>query len=202
MNLLHKLTGLSLVLALCAALMAGCGSTADKAADAPSQEAAQTETAQETTAPETEEAQDGEPADETGEPAEGEPGFDSAALAEALGGICNVGPGSAGSDLRAVRAAGDLVLFAAGNVTPESIPDVTEGIDAWFAGQDEEALEEFALAWPMVSDYAGQIEEAPDLLASQLADAGLEEDFSELDRSTTSYLLEIIDVCTDSYAQQ
>ena len=202
MNLLHKLTGLSLVLALCAALMAGCGSTADKAADAASQEAVQTETAQETTAPETEEAQDGEPADETGEPAEGEPGFDSAALAEALGGICNVGPGSAGSDLRAVRAAGDLVLFAAGNVTPESIPDVTEGIDAWFAGQDEEALEEFALAWPMVSDYARQIEETPDLLASQLADAGLEEDFSELDRSTTSYLLEIIDVCTDSYAQQ
>ena len=32
MNLLHKLTGLSLVLALCAALMAGCGSTADTAA--------------------------------------------------------------------------------------------------------------------------------------------------------------------------
>ena len=160
MNLLHKLTGLSLVLALCAALMAGCGSTADKAADAASQEAAQTETAQETTAPETEEAQDGEPADETVEPAEGEPGFDSSALAEALSEICNVGPGSAGSDLRAVRAAGDLVLFAAGNVTPESIPDVTEGIDAWFAGQDGEALEEFALAWPMVSDYAGQIEEA------------------------------------------
>ena len=202
MNLLHKLTGLTLVLALCSALVAGCGSTADKAADAASEEAAQTETAQETTAPETEEAQEGETADEAEEPVEGEPGFDSAALTEALSGICNVGPGSAGSDLRAVRAAGELVLFAAGNVTPESIPDVAEGIEAWFAGQDEEAMEEFGLAWPMVFDYARQIEETPDLLASQLADAGLEEDFSELDRSMTSYLLEIIDVCTDSYVQQ
>lgn len=196
MKLLTKLGGLTLALALCAGLLAGCGATADKAVEPAEEEAAQTQEVEESGAQATEETGE-EPAEaEEADPAEeGEPGFDSAALAEALNDVCAVGPGTAGSNLRAVKAAGELVNFAALNWTEESGQAIQEAVAVWFQGLDEEAAEEFTLAWGMVAQQARDIAATPTATETLalLSDAGLDLDLSALDLTHTSDLVEAID---------
>lgn len=152
MKLLYKLGGLTLALALCAGLLAGCGSVADKTAQQSEESpAAETQQAEETAEPEgTAEA-----------PEEGEPDFDPAALAEALTDVCNVGPGAAGCSLRAAKAAGELVYFAAANWTDDSAQAITDAVGAWFEGLEEEEKEEFHLGREMVETTVADIVERP-----------------------------------------
>ena len=195
MELMRKLGGLTLALTLCFCLLAGCGATADKAAEAAEAESAETQEVQETTAPE--EETEGNPAGdaETPEDAEaGEAGFDADALEEALSDVCNVGPGAAGSELRAVKAAGELVNFAALNWNDENAEAIGDAVAAWFEGLEEEEKEEFHLGREMVESQAEAIAATPastDLLGL-MSDAGLEYDLAALDLSHTGDLLQAI----------
>lgn len=186
MKLLYKLGGLILALALCAGLLAGCGSVADKAAQSTEEEAAaETQQLQENT----------EPADENSEPSEGEPGFDSAALAEVLNGVCNVGPGAAGCSLRAAKAAGELVSFAALNWNDESAQAITDAVGVWFEALDEEEKDEFHLGWDMVENTVGDIVDHPDAPETEelLAEAGLPNlGLAAMDLTHTDDLLQAI----------
>jgi len=192
---MKKLAGLTLALALCAGALAGCGSVGDKAADASQTDgSAQTQSTEETTAPNQEETEASPSDQETEEPAEGEPGFDSAALAEALSDVCNVGPGASGSNLRAVKAAGELVNFAALNWNDDSAAAITEAVGLWFENLAEEEKEEFHLGREIVESQAEAISATPtstELLA-MLSDAGLEIDFGSLDLSHTGDFLQAI----------
>ena len=169
MALLKKLGVLTLLLALCAALLCGCGGTAQEDTEAEPAEAAQT---QEEPA-ETEEA--GEAIDETGEPAEGEPGFDSAALAEALSDVRAVAPGTSGSSLRAMKAAGELVVFSATNWSEDSAQAIRDGVGVWFEALDEAEKDAFHEGREAVEQQVQAIVDHPDdpEILGPLEDAGL-----------------------------
>lgn len=177
MVFLKKLGLLTLLLALCAALLCGCGGTAQEDTETETEEAAQTQGEQETAAPE-ETAEAGEAAeapDETEEPTEGEPGFDSAALAEALSDVCAVFPGSSGSNLRAMKAAGELVLFSATNWSEDSAQAIRDGVAVWFEALDESEKNAFHQGREAVEQQVLDIVDRPDDpdILGPLEDAGL-----------------------------
>ena len=184
MKLLKKLGGLTLALALCAGLLAGCGSVADEAAQSEEEAAAETQQVQENAeAPEENDAE------------EGEPGFDSAALAEVLNDMCNVGPGAAGCSLRAAKAAGELVVFAALNWNDDSAQAITDAIGVWFEALDEEDKEEFHMGREMVEDTVGDIVDHPDAPETEelLEEAGLPNlGLAAMDLTHTDDLLQAI----------
>ena len=178
MVLLKKLGILTLLLALCAALLCGCGGTAQEDTEAETKEAAQTQEEQETAAPEeTAEAEEEAPDEsiETEEPAEGEPGFDSAALAEALSDVCAVAPGSSGSNLRAMKAAGELVVFSAANWSEDSAQEIRDGVGVWFEALDETEKDAFHQGREAVEQQVQAIVEHPEdpEVLGPLEDAGL-----------------------------
>ena len=187
MKLLYKLGGLILALALCAGLLAGCGSVADKAAEPEEEAAAQVqETAEAPEAGDTEESTGAE---------EGEPGFDSAALADALNDICSVGPGAAGCSLRAAKAAGELVAFAALNWNDDNAQAITDAIGVWFEALDEEEKEEFHMGREMVEAAVGDIVDHPDAPETEelLEEAGLPNlGLAAMDLTHTDDLLQAI----------
>lgn len=176
MVLLKKLGVLTLLLALCAALLCGCGGTAQEDTEAEPAEAAQTQEEQETAEPEEADAQEAaEEVDETEEPMEGEPGFDSAALAEALSDVCAVAPGSSGSSLRAMKAAGELVVFSATNWSEESAQAIRDGVGVWFEALDEAEKDAFHQGREAVEQQVQAIVDHPDdpEILGPLEDAGL-----------------------------
>ena len=178
MVLLKKLGILTLLLALCAALLCGCGGTAQEDTETETEEAAQTQEEQETAAPEeTAEAEEEAPDEsiETEEPAEGEPGFDSAALAEALSDVCAVAPGSSGSNLRAMKAAGELVVFSATNWSEDSAQAIRDGVGVWFEALDEAEKDAFHQGREAVEQEVLAIVEHPEdpEILGPLEDAGL-----------------------------
>ena len=172
MVLLKKIGVLTLLLALCAALMCGCGGTVQE-----DTEAAQTQEEQETAALEEKaEAEDaGEALEEAEEPAEGEPGFDSAALAEALSDVCAVAPGTSGSSLRAMKAAGELVVFSAVNWSEDSAQAIRDGVGVWFEALDEAEKDAFHQGREAVEQQVQAIVDHPDdpEILGPLEDAGL-----------------------------
>ena len=183
MKLLNKLGGLTLALALCAGLLAGCGSVTDKAAPP---EEAETQEVQETAEPAVE---------NTEETAEAASGFDADALTEALNDVCGVGPGAAGSSLRAVKAAGELVYFAATNWNDDSAQAITDAIGVWFEGLEAEEKEEFHLGREMVENTVGDIVDRPmdPDIQGLLEDAGLPNlGLATLDLTHTDDLLRAI----------
>lgn len=167
MVLLKKIEVLTLLLALCAALLCGCGGTAQEDTETEAAETAQTQEGQETVA-----AEEG---DETGEPAEGEPGFDSAALEEALSDVCAVAPGTSGSSLRAMKAAGELVLFSATNWSEDSAQAIRDGVGVWFEALDEAEKDAFHQGRETVEQQVQAIVDHPDdpEVLGPLEDAGL-----------------------------
>lgn len=205
------LCALTLILALWAGMLTGCGSADETAAEAPAPDETQTVQsdsavpAEEKTAVDAAEATP-QAAGETAEipvetddsQEEGEPGFDAIALAEALEAVANVGPGTAGSTLRATKAAGDLVNFAARNWNESSAQAITEGIQAWWESLPGEGAEEFDLAWDMVASQARDIANTPTATETLalLADAGVELDLNALDLSHTADLLEAVSAVT------
>ena len=198
MKLMKKLGGLTLALALCAGLLAGCGNAADKAADTAAEEVQETQEVQEA-AGTGEEAQEAET--ETAQ--EDASDFDAAALTEALNDVCSVGPGAAGSELRAVKAAGELVNFAALNWNDEDAEAIGDAVAAWFEDLEEEEKEEFQLGREMVEGQAEAIAATPtstDLLGL-MSDAGLEYDLAALDLSHTGDLLQAIRENTGAVAE-
>lgn len=167
MVLLKKIEVLTLLLALCAALLCGCGGTAQEDTETEAAETAQTQEEQETVA-----AEEG---DETGEPAEGEPGFDSAALEEALSDVCAVAPGTSGSSLRAMKAAGELVVFSATNWSEDSAQAIRDGVGVWFEALDEAEKDAFHQGRETVEQQVQAIVDHPDdpEVLGPLEDAGL-----------------------------
>ena len=185
MKLLYKLGGLTLALALFAGLLAGCGSVADTTAQSEEESAAETQQMEEAA----------ELAENAQEAEEGEPGFDSAALAEALTDICSVGPGAAGCSLRAAKAAGELVYFAATSWNDGSAQAITDAIGVWFDALDEEEKEEFHLGREMVETTVADIVDRPWDPDTQglLESAGLPNlGLSTLDLTHTDDLLQAI----------
>ena len=177
MVFLRKLGLLTLLLALCATLLCGCGGTAREDTEAEAAEAAQTQEEQETAAPEetAEDEDTGEAIEEAEEPAEGEPGFDSAALAEALSDVCAVAPGSSGSNLRAMKAAGELVVFSATNWSEDSAQAIRDGVGVWFEALDEAEKDAFHQGRETVEQQVQAIVEHPEdpEILGPLEDAGL-----------------------------
>ena len=187
MKLYNKLIGPALALALCAGLLAGCGSVAGQAD--PSEE----------TTVETQQVEAEDPnIDETeaaGGPEEGDPGFDAPALLDALNDLCSIGPGAAGCSLRAAKAAGELVSFAALNWNDGTAQGITDAIGGWFEELDEESKEEFYLGWDMVEDTVSDIVDHPDAPETEelLSEAGLPNlGLAALDLTHTGDLMDAI----------
>jgi len=174
MNLRRSLTGLALTLTLSASLLAGCGSTADKASQSV------TPTVPQTT--------------QTIQSAPGAEAFDQAALIQALEDISSIGPGASGSSLRAVKAANELVVFAANSWTDDQADAIGDAVWAWFEPLDEDAREEFHQGRELAEVQAIAITkhcEDPDLIGAQ-EDAGVEPVTGVLDLSHTEDLLRTI----------
>ena len=200
----NKRIALFLSLALCAALTVACGSVTEEstdsgqtataaqgeadreAAQAPEDPVSAGEEADKTAAEET------QPSTESGADAS----FDEDALLQALEDVCNVGPGAAGSNLRAVKAAGELVLFSAENWNDAAAPAITERIAAWWEEIPGEGAEEFDLAWDTVSGWIRDIAEHPtdpDVIGP-LEDAGLPNlPLSTMDLTNVADLIAVID---------
>ena len=153
-----------LTLALCAALLCGCGGADQAEAEPEPAEAAQTQ-----------EADTSGEAQEAEETAEGEPVFDTAALEAALNDVCAVAPGTAGSNLRAVKAAGELVLFSAANWTEENAAKAADAVTGWFAALDADARDRFRQGLEAVDSQVRIIVDRPwdPEITGPLEDAGL-----------------------------
>lgn len=144
------------ILALCAALLAGCGSV--PAASAPAAES----TAQSdiTATAESAAAQAQDPAQDT-----------KAAQIAVLDQFVAFGADTAGGSLKTARAAAVLVEYL-------SASDFGDGTaDAWRAGLSGDAQERLALNWPGILAEAQAICADPAAQADELASAGVETDF-------------------------
>ena len=173
MKLIRSIFAAALLPVLCAALLAGCGTA----------------------------GQTGEPSPDPAEGTESDVGavqdaaYDEDALIQALDDCASIGPGSAGCSLRAVRAAGELVNFAALNWTDESSAAIGDRVSQWAQELDENAAAELQEGWALISSQAKAIADtpqAPDILA-MLEEAGMPDlDLTDLDLSHTDALLACI----------
>ncbi len=147
-----------LTLALCAALLCGCGGADQAEAEPEPAEAAQTQESQEAEAA---------PASESG--------FNAAALEDALNDVCAVAPGTAGSNLRAVKDAGELVLFSAANWTEENAAKAADAVTGWFAALDADVRDRFRQGLEAVDSQVRNIVDRPwdPEITGPLEDAGL-----------------------------
>ncbi len=164
-----------LTLALCAALLCGCGGADQTEAEPEPAEAAQTQEAEET--------------------AEGESGFDAAVLEAALNDVCAVAPGTAGSNLRAVKAAGELVLFSAAGWNEETAAKTADAVTGWFAALDADARDRFRQGLEAVDSQVRSIVDRPwdPEITGPLEDAGLPNlALSAMDLTHAADLLEIL----------
>lgn len=127
-------------------------------------------------------------------------GFDEAALTQALDDICSVGSGAAGSSLRAAKAAGELVAFAAENWNDGTQEAIRAAVDEWASKLDQETEYEFHQGFGLVESQAEAIVAepwSPDVLG-MLEDAGLELRLSEMDLSHTGDLLTALRQAADT----
>ena len=124
-----------------AVLLAGCSQGAASVSSAASAET--------TPAPTATAAPTATPA-ETPAPAQ----LDGEALTQALDGLLSWGPGTAGSSLKCVAAAVNLMNWAGAN-QPQNAPEELNALLAdWKAGLDEQALANAQETWPEVSAQA------------------------------------------------
>ena len=141
------------VLALCAALLAGCGSV--PAASAPAAES--TATAESAAA----QAQD--PAQDT-----------KAAQIAVLDQFVAFGADTAGGSLKTTVAAASLVEYlSAGEIEADTMNE-------WLAGLTDDERELLALNWPGILSAAEAISSDPSGQADALASAGVETDFTAM----------------------
>ena len=121
--------------------------------------------------------------------------YDEAALVQALDDCADIAPGSSGCSLRAIRAAGELVSFAALNWTDQTSGAIRERVSAWAQALDEGTAAELREGWDLISDQAAAIAETPQAtdILNGLEDAGLGTlDLSGKDLSHTGDLLSCI----------
>lgn len=145
-----------------AVLLAGCSQGAASASSPASAETTPAPTA--TAAPTATPA----PA-ETPAPAQ----LDGEALTQALDGLLSWGPGTAGSSLKCVAAAVDLMNWAGAN-QPQNAPEELSALLAdWKAGLDEQALANAQETWPEVSAQAEDLLTMPQLAKDLCEDAGV-----------------------------
>ena len=143
-----------------AVLLAGCSQGAASASSPASAEATPAPTA--TAAPTA-------PPAETPAPAQ----LDGEALTQALDGLLSWGPGTAGSCLKCVAAAVDLMNWAGAN-QPQNAPEELSALLAdWKAGLDEQALANAQETWPEVSAQAEDLLTMPQLAKDLCEDAGV-----------------------------
>ena len=141
------------ILALCAALLAGCGSV--PAASAPAAES--TATAESAAA----QAQD--PAQDT-----------KAAQIAVLDQFVAFGADTAGGSLKTTMAAASLVEYlSAGEIEADTMNE-------WLAGLTDDERELLALNWPGILSAAEAISSDPSGQADALASAGVETDFAAM----------------------
>lgn len=147
------------ILALCAALLAGCGSA--PAASAPATES----TAQSgiTATVESAAAQAQDPARDT-----------KAAQIAVLDQFVAFGADTAGGSLKTTMAAASLVEYlSAGDIETDTMND-------WLAGLTDDEREMLALNWPGILQEAEAISSDPAGQADALASAGVETDFETM----------------------
>lgn len=143
-----------------AVLLAGCSQGAASASSPASAEA--------TPAPTATAAPTATPA-ETPAPAQ----LDGEALTQALDGLLSWGPGTAGSSLKCVAAAVNLMNWAGAN-QPQNAPEELSALLAdWKAGLDEQALANAQETWPEVSAQAEDLLTMPQLAKDLCEDAGV-----------------------------
>lgn len=94
----------------------------------------------------------------------------SAAIEASVG----VGPGSAGSSLRSVGAAADLLTWAeSANLSDRTAQEITDVYTQWYDALGSLQQENFAEAWPSVKADAEAILKGGSDIASRAADAGV-----------------------------
>ena len=99
--------------------------------------------------------------------------LDGEALTQALDGLLSWGPGTAGSSLKCVAAAVDLMNWAGAN-QPQNAPEELSALLAdWKAGLDEQALANAQETWPEVSAQAEDLLTMPQLAKDLCEDAGV-----------------------------
>lgn len=141
------------ILALCAALLAGCGSV--PAASAPAAES--------TATVESAAAQAQDPAQDT-----------KAAQIAVLDQFVAFGADTAGGSLKTTMAAASLVEYlSAGEIEADTMNE-------WLAGLTDDESELLALNWPGILSAAEAISSDPSGQADALASAGVETDFAAM----------------------
>lgn len=139
-----------------AVLLAGCSQGAASVSSAASAETTPAPTATATPA-------------ETPAPAQ----LDGEALTQALDGLLSWGPGTAGSSLKCVAAAVNLMNWVGAN-QPQNAPEELNALLAdWKAGLDEQALANAQETWPEVSAQAEDLLTMPQLAKDLCEDAGV-----------------------------
>ena len=99
--------------------------------------------------------------------------LDGEALTQALDGLLSWGPGTAGSSLKCVAAAVNLMNWAGAN-QPQNAPEELNALLAdWKAGLDEQALANAQETWPEVSAQAEDLLTMPQLAKDLCEDAGV-----------------------------
>lgn len=163
MMVMKRSLALALAAALLAGLLAGCGRRAASAASSESRPAssvpAQTEASTPAVSPDEEENSLLTISDP------------KAAFASCLG----WGPGSAGSSLKSVRAAADLLAWAEENQLSRQGPDLVAGVfGRWYEGLEPLQQENLAEVWPLVQADATALLTAKSDMTGRIQDAGLD----------------------------
>lgn len=163
MMVMKRSLALALAAALLAGLLAGCGRRTASAASSESRPAssvpAQTEASTPAVSPDEEENSLLTISDP------------EAAFASCLG----WGPGSAGSSLKSVRAAADLLAWAEENQLSRQGPDLVAGVfGRWYEGLEPLQQENLAEVWPLVQADATALLTAKSDMTGRIQDAGLD----------------------------
>ncbi len=183
---------LTAALALCAALLAGCGGKDD----ADTQPSASPSAAPDASmAPDSgadpDGADPGTSARPDGTGAAGDStGYDAAGLAGVLDGVIAPTASTAGGSLQTAMAAGDLVRFAAGATGAATLGADTQ---AWLDGLDDAGRQALMTNWAAVRDTARSIAADYEGQKGMLESAGVQFDFSTLDMSGVEAFLNTLD---------
>lgn len=171
MMVMKRSLALALAAALLAGLLAGCGRRAASAASSESQAPSSSESQPASSVPAQTEASTPSVAPDEEENSV----LTISDPAEAFASCLGWGPGSAGSSLKSVRAAADLLAWAERNQLSRQGPDLVAGVfGRWYDTLEPLQQDNLAEVWPLVEADANALLTAKSDMTARIQDAGLD----------------------------
>lgn len=171
MMVMKRSLALALAGLLLVGLLAGCGRRSTSAASSESQAPSSSESQPAGSVPAQTEASTPSATPDEDENSVLTISDPAAAFASCLG----WGPGSAGSSLKSVQAAADLLAWAEQNQLSRQGPDLLAGVfGRWYDGLEPLQQENLAEVWPLVQADAAALLTAKSDMLPRIQDAGLD----------------------------